>query len=191
MIAPGGRILWLRHIVKVIAENGVARELDGVSIDVTDRRRAEEARDAFARSLLDAHERERAFIARELHDDLGQNVALLALKLATVRQAIADAPTRRELDELIALTERIAVDLRRVSHGLHPSSLQVLGLGAAIRQLCAELAQHQSIAVECDVAAVPRDLDEAAAISLYRVVQESLRNVVKHSHAGRVHVRLW
>jgi PAS domain S-box-containing protein len=191
MIAADGRVVWLRNIVNVIAANGVARELVGVSVDITERKRAEEDRDAFARALLDAHEKERAFIARELHDDLGQSVALLALNLSGLGQQIADAPARRnELGELISLIDKIAVDLRRVSHGLHPSSLEILGLGPAIRQLCADLAQRQSIALDCDVAGIPRDLDKAVAISLYRVVQECLRNILKHSQAASARIRV-
>ena len=79
-----GRTVWLRNIVNVIAQNGVATEVLGVSIDITDRKRAEEARDEFARALADAQDNERAFIARELHDDLGQSIAMLALKLSAL-----------------------------------------------------------------------------------------------------------
>jgi PAS domain S-box-containing protein len=191
MIAADRRIVWLRNIVKVIAENGAAQELVGVSIDITDRKRAEETRDEFARALLSAHEQERAFIARELHDDLGQTVALLAVKLAALChdfEGAAEQPA--DVAALGSLVDKVAIDLRRVSHGLHPSSLDLLGLGAAIRQLCDELEQHHAISIHCEVQNIPRDLDRAVAMSLYRVGQECLRNVLKHSQATAARVHL-
>ena len=190
MLTADGRTVWLRNIVNVIAQNGVATEVLGVSVDITDRKRAEEARDEFARALWDAQDNERAFIARELHDHLGQSIAMLALKLSALGRR-HDAPERRqEIDAVIELADNLAVDLRRVSHGLHPSSLDLLGLGPAIRQLCDDISNRQSTAVTCELHDVPRALDRGVAICLYRVAQECLRNVLKHSHAAhaRVHV---
>ena len=106
-------------------------------------------------------------------------------------QRLHDAPERRqELAAVIELADKIAVDLRRVSHGLHPSSLDLLGLGPAIRQLCIDFSDRQSTAVTCEVQHVPRDLDRGVAICLYRVAQECLRNVLKHSHAAHARVQL-
>jgi len=191
MLTADGRTVWLRNIVNVIAQNGVATEALGVSIDITDRKRAEESRDEFARALADAQDNERAFIARELHDDLGQSIAMLALKLSALDERQHDAPERRqELGAVAELADNIAVDLRRISHGLHPSSLDLLGLGPAIRQLCADFSDRQSTAVTCEVQDVPRDLDRAVAICLYRVTQECLRNVLKHSRAAHARVQL-
>jgi PAS domain S-box-containing protein len=191
MLTADGSTVWLRNIVNVIAQNGVATEILGVSVDITDRKRAEEARDEFARALSDAQDKERAFIARELHDGLGQSIAMLALRLSALGQRLHDAPEgRQEIAGVIELTDSIAVDLRRVSHGLHPSSLDLLGLGPAIRQLCADFSGRQSTAVTCEVQNVPRDLDHAVAISLYRVAQECLRNVLTHSHAAHARVEL-
>ena len=191
MLTADGRTVWLRNIVNVVAQNGVATELIGVSTDITDRRLAEEARDAFARALSDAQENERAFIARELHDDLGQSIALLGLTVSALDRRLHDAPGgREEIAAVIELVDRIAVDLRRVSHGLHPSSLDLLGLGPAIRRLCADCSDRQSTAVTCEARNVPSDLDRAVAICLYRVAQECLRNVLKHSRAAHARVQL-
>jgi signal transduction histidine kinase len=88
------------------------------------------------------------------------------------------------------LAGNIAGDLHRVSRGLHPSSLDLLGLGSAIRRLCADLSDRHSTAVTCEVHNVPRDLGHAVAICLYRVAQECLRNLVKHSHASHARVNL-
>ena len=191
MLTADGRTVWLRNIVNVIAQRGVATEVIGVSIDITERKRAEQARDELARALTVAQDNERAFIARELHDDLGQSIAILALKLSALGQRLSDAPERRqEIVAAIELANKMAVDLRRVSHGLHPSSLDLLGLGPAIQQLCVDFSDRQSIAVTCAVQEVPPDLDRAVAICLYRVGQECLRNVLKHSHAAHARVQL-
>jgi len=190
MLTADGRTVWLRNIVSVIAPNGVATEVMGVSVDITDRKRAEDARDEFARALWNAQDNERAFIARELHDDLGQSIAMLALKLSALRQP-HDAPAQRqEIDAVIELADTLAVDLRRISHGLHPSSLDLLGLGSAIRQLCDDISARQPIAVTCELDNVPSALDRGVAICLYRVAQECLRNVLKHSHAAHAQVHV-
>ena len=175
MLTADGRTVWLRNIVSVIAPNGVATEVMGVSVDITDRKRAEEARDEFARALWNAQDNERAFIARELHDDLGQSIAMLALKLSGLRQPHEPPARRQQIDAVIELADKLAVDLRRISHGLHPSSLDLLGLGSAIRQLCDDVSARQSIAVACELHNVPSALDRGVAICLYRVVQECLR----------------
>lgn len=191
MISADGRTVWLRNIVSVIAQNGVPTEVLGVSVDITDRKRAEKARDEFARALASAQDNERAFIARELHDDLGQSIALLALQLSALGQRLPDAPEQyQEVAAVRELVDRIAADLRRVSHGLHPASLDLLGLGPAIRQLCADFSERLSTAVTCEVDEMPRDLDRALAICLYRVAQECLRNILKHSHAAHARVHL-
>jgi PAS domain S-box-containing protein len=191
MLTADGRTVWLRNLVNVTVQNGVATELLGVSVDITDRKRAEEARDGFARALSDAQDNERAFIARELHDDLGQSLAMLALKLSALGQRLHDAPERRqEIGTVTGLADKIAADLRRISHGLHPSSLDLLGLGPAIRQLCAEFSDQPSTAVTHEIHNIPLDLDGAVAICLYRVAQECLRNVLKHSHAAHARVQL-
>jgi PAS domain S-box-containing protein len=191
MLTADGRTVWLRNIVNVSAQHGVATELLGVSVDITERKRAEQARDEIARALSDAQENERAFIARELHDDLGQSVAMLALKLSALDERLQDTPDRRqELASVIELADKIALDLGRVSHGLHPSSLDLLGLGPAIRQLCRNFSDRQSTVITCEVDHVPGDVDRAVAICLYRVAQECLRNVLKHSHAAHARVQL-
>jgi len=191
MLTADGRTVWLRNIVSVIAPNGVATEVMGVSVDITDRKRAEEARDEFARALWNAQDNERAFIARELHDDLGQSIALLALKLSVVGQRLHDTPERRqEIDAVIELADTIVIDLRRISHGLHPSSLDLLGLGPAVRQLCNDFSGRQSTVVTCELQTLPGGIDRGVAICLYRVAQECLRNVLKHSHAAHASVHL-
>jgi len=128
-----------------------------------------------------------------LHDDINQRLALLANALQEAEQA-AEArkfPLQKQrLQELWHLTNEIATDIQHMSHQLHPSKLHYLGFAATVRDLCKEVAQQHKIEVECVVKDLPGNLEENVSLNLFRTVQESLRNVVKHSHARHVKVGL-
>jgi PAS domain S-box-containing protein len=165
----------------------------GSCIDITDRKFAEEALSTVGRRLMEAQEEERSRIARELHDDINQRLALLANQIQEFEQATSAKNTSappRGLQELWQLTNEIATDIQQISHQLHPSKLHFLGLAAAVRDLCRECSQQHKIKVECVVQDLPKDLEENTSLSLFRTVQESLRNAVKHSHARHVKVEL-
>jgi PAS domain S-box-containing protein len=165
----------------------------GSCIDITDRKLAEEALSAVGRRLMEAQEEERSRIARELHDDINQRLALLANGLQESEQAISanhDLLQEKSLHELWQLTNEIATDIQHISHRLHPSKLRYLGLGTTARDLCREFSAQHQIEVECMVRDLPENLDDNTSLSLFRVVQESLRNVVKHSRARHVKVEL-
>jgi signal transduction histidine kinase len=147
----------------------------------------------FGGRLLRAGEEERARIARELHDDINQRLALLANGLQEVEQAASASKGplhKHALRELRQLTSEIATDIQHMSHQLHPSKLHYLGLAAAVRDLCHEFAQQHKIEVEFVVRDLPEHFEENVSLNLFRVVQESLRNAVKHSHAHHVNVEL-
>jgi len=165
----------------------------GSCIDITDRKLAEEALSTVGRRLMEAQEEERSRIARELHDDINQRLALLANGLQEFDQATsAKIPTipQKGLQELWQLTSEIATDIQQISHQLHPSKLQFLGLAAAVRDLCREFSQQHKIKVECVVQDLPKDLEENISLSLFRTAQESLRNAVKHGRARHVKVEI-
>jgi PAS domain S-box-containing protein len=182
MIAADGRVVWLRNIVNVIAEGPQPREVVGVSVDITERKDAERVRDEFAGRLLTAQEEERRAIARELHDDIGQSVAFLNVTLDNLRQNIGSLDVIGELDGVSALAARIGKDVERVAQGLHPSSLDYLGLAGSVRRLCSEFRTRHT-AIECRIGDVPDDLGRAQVVTLYRVSQEALRNIAKHARA--------
>jgi PAS domain S-box-containing protein len=165
----------------------------GSCIDITDRKLAEEALSTVGRRLMEAQEEERSRIARELHDDINQRLALLANGLQEFEQAMsahnASVP-QKGLQELWQLTNEIATDIQHISHQLHPSKLHYLGLAAAVRDLCREFSQQHKIKIECVVQDLPQDLEENISLSLFRTAQESLRNAVKHSHARHVKVEM-
>jgi signal transduction histidine kinase len=165
----------------------------GCCIDISDQKEAKAALVELSGRLIQAGEDERVRVARELHDDINQRLALLANRVQECEQAASakdDALQTKELRTLWQLINEIATDIQHMSHQLHPSKLHYLGLAATVRDLCHEVSQQHKIEVECVVRDLPQDLEETASLSLFRIVQESLRNVVKHSHARHVKVQL-
>jgi two-component system, chemotaxis family, CheB/CheR fusion protein len=145
-----------------------------------------------ATGLLTAQEEERRRISRELHDDLNQRLAMLAVELETLEKdplSSADV-TRVRLAALRARTEAISDDVRRTAHQLHPSMVDHLGLPAALRSLCDDVSKQEKIRVSCQVRNVSAPIPTEIALCLYRVAQEALRNVATHSGAPRATLSL-
>lgn len=142
--------------------------------------------------LIGAHEEERTRLARALHDGLSQSMALLAVELEMVGQkppAAASEITTR-MNELSAQVKALSADVHRLSYGLHPAKLEQLGLTSAITGYCREMQQAHQLAVRCETNNVSRWLPPEVALCLYRVTQEALQNVVKHSGAKSASVEL-
>ncbi|MGI9073191.1 MAG: CheR family methyltransferase [Bryobacteraceae bacterium] len=152
--------------------------------------RTEEDLRALTASLFTSHDEERRRVARELHDDVSQQLAMLANDLEQLRQNIP--PTEAEMrDRLETLREGAATlseELRRISHALHPSILEDLGLPVALRSLVTEFAEREGMPSNFTHRNVPDVLSHEVSATLYRITQEALRNVAKH--AGRTHVRV-
>jgi signal transduction histidine kinase len=128
------------------------------------------------RRLLEAQEQERQRIARELHDDICQRLSVVAIKLkGSMRQEVAG----------------IASDVQALSHQLHSSRIELLGLAAAMRNFCAEFAIQQKAAVDFESDNMPAHVPSDVALCLYRVSQEALQNAAKHSGVLAFEVRLW
>jgi PAS domain S-box-containing protein len=165
----------------------------GCCLDITDERDIAEAASDLSGRLIQAQEGERSRIARELHDDITQRMALLTngiqeLDLPRIRLTV---PQRKhQIRALKNLADEIAADLQFLSRQLHPSKLQYLGLSAAIRSLCREMSSRHKLDVTCVVRDVPDKLPEAISLNLFRTAQESLQNVVKHSRAQHASVEL-
>jgi len=142
--------------------------------------------------LITAREEERARIARDLHDDIGQRVASLSIGLSRAQRQIPEAPnaTRQTLSALEQQTSQLSADLRHLSHELHPSALEHLGLLEALRERCDDFSQQNDVAVRLDVSETWREVSDAFALCLYRVAQEALRNVATHARAHNVTVSL-
>jgi len=147
---------------------------------------------AEAGRLLQAQETEARRIARELHDDLGQGLALLTVKMDLLRQKPPDAPDQlgARMQELLVQIKQLSSSVRNLSHQLHPSKLEQLGLVAAIGDLCRELAHNHGLKIEFTHDQVPAAISPDASVCLYRIAQEALRNAIKHSGAQQAEVAL-
>jgi signal transduction histidine kinase len=145
------------------------------------------------RRLIAAQEQERARIARELHDDIGQRLALLANQLEQLPKRIPDLQfeARGWIGELQKDTSQIAIDIQSLSHELHSSKLKYLGIAAAMKSLCHEFGAQQNVKTEFKSHNVPNALSPDTSLCLFRVLQEALRNSVKHSGAQHFTVELW
>lgn len=149
-----------------------------------------------AGKLLIAQEEERRYIARELHDDLNQQVASLALGLGKLERQLPEAneSVRAQIAKLEDRTNRLCDRIRRLSHELHSSTLEHVGLEAALRSLCTQFSEQEDIRINFEAEGGAREVCSAllpdVAHCLYRVAQESLRNIAKHSGAKSAEVKL-
>lgn len=168
-------------------------------IDITERKRAEgvsresqrELRTLSAR-LLQAQETERRRIARELHDDLNQSLALIAVELDLLARD-PDGPGAARNGRVHELSDRVkelSSAVHELSHRLHPAKLEQLGLVTSLRGLCNELSHVHGLGLELAAEQVPSSIPVDTALCLYRIAQEALRNVVKHSGARHARVEL-
>ena len=163
----------------------------GVILDVTSRTNIEDALRAVSGRLIEAQEQERTRIARELHDDMGQRIALLAVELDRLKGNLGTPgpELQQDIEFLAQLAAETAANIQALSHTLHSSKLEILGISAAMKSLCAEVARQNHTDIEC-VADGSIFLPQNISLCIYRVLQEALHNAVKHSRAERVFVRL-
>ena len=164
----------------------------GCCIDIDDQKQTELARTELSRRLMTAQEAERTRIARELHDGIGQALALLGIQMQTASQPAALRLGKKNpgLQELCGKLKEIGNQVSRLSHQLHSSELEFLGLAVAVKSLCREFSEQYRIKVECVCSDIPEELNNDVALSFLRIVQEALHNVAKHSHATVVHVEV-
>ena len=164
----------------------------GSCVDITDRKLAEEALSSVSRRLIDAQEQERTRIARELHDDINQRIAMLGIELDMLQQQLpsSSAEVRSRLEELHQLTADIGAEVQGISHQLHSSKLEYLGLVAACQSFCREIADWHKVEVDFTAENIPPTLAQEIALCLFRVLQESLTNAIKHSGAERFEAHL-
>jgi signal transduction histidine kinase len=158
--------------------------------DITEQKRAHETLSSVNRRLIEAQEQERSRIARELHDDIAQRLAVLAFEV----DDLTASSTAAFRDKTIALKGRvseIASDVQGLSHELHSPRLRLLGLAGAMRAFCEQAARQHAATVDFEAHDVPNRVPPEVSLCLFRVLQEAVHNAAKHSGVQRVQARLW
>ena len=188
-----GQYRWMLDIgVPRFHEDGSFAGYIGSCVDITEQKLAEEALSSISRRLIDAQEQERSRIARELHDDINQRLALVAMGLDRQRGDLRTTTRdmRSAMGKAIKQISDIVSDVHMISHRLHSSKLDTVGLAAAAAGFCRELSKQQNVEVDFQCDGIARELPEALAICMFRVLQEALQNAVRHSGAKHFKVSL-
>jgi PAS domain S-box-containing protein len=193
MLRPDGSVVWLEKSARAFFdEHGKLLRMIGMVADITQRKLAEAALASVSGRLIEAQEQERSRIGRELHDDIGQRLALLAIELHELHNDPLILPgVRSRMGEIQKQISEIAADIQSLSHELHSAKLQYLGIAGAMRGFCREFGEQQKVEVDFQTHDLPGPLSADTSLCFFRVLQESLHNAVKHSGAKHFEVRLW
>ncbi len=220
LTAADGRTVWIHEVVNAVSsDNGEAPILRGFMIDITKSKQAEELLDQqreslqeseaalrisqqrlqeLAGKLITAQEEERRRLAREIHDDLTQRLAGLSSKTGFLVQEFADTAseetaskeTGQVLEEVHQELVRLSGDVHALSHELHPSMLEHLGLEDALRWECESFSSRSGVEATFSSTAVPEEVSKELGICLYRIAQEALNNVARHADTNKASVSL-
>jgi len=191
-IRPDGKTcFWLAYKFPFREASGQLF-VGGIAVDIAEQKTLEESLRAVSGRLIHAQEEERARIARELHDDFSQRVVILGMGLERLRERLpkSEVEGSARVQEMLEQTQELSADIHSLSHQLHPTILEHIGLVSALQELCKEIGGKYKMEVQftkCDPGLeIPKD----TVLCLFRVAQEALGNIVKHSQAKRVQVEL-
>ena len=200
-VRAAGERFWVNMAFSLVRDDVThqPRSLTAVARDITFLKRAEQElrdaavlRDDLSRRMMDAQEASRTSIARELHDDIGQSLAVLKIQMLRAGQPVSGSPEmmHASLKDLSVKLEKIINKVSRLSHDLHSSELELLGLAVAVKGHCRECSEQLGIPIDCSCDHLQEKLDGMVALAFLRVLQEAMHNAVKHSSAKSMTVRL-
>jgi signal transduction histidine kinase len=193
------KIVSFYLIYLAVIKTGLTKPYTLFARDITSRKEAEEAVQKsqnslrnFAGKLITAQEEERRLLAREMHDDLTQRLALLAIDAGKleIESQQGDSPMRAKLQEMKKKIIKLSKDIHDITRQIHPAILDDLGLVDAIKSECDIFTQREEIQVEYEAKNVPGSIPRNIAICIYRITQESLRNIAKHAETDKASVSL-
>ena len=193
MVRPDGTTRWITARGEALSDTtGGIVGLRGTAQDITERKLSEEALAGMSGKLLEAQEQERTRIARELHDDVSQQLALLSGEIHQIQEAlpVSARELRNRVNELRKRTSEISTSVHSLSHELHSSRLEYLGLVSAMSGFCKEFGEKHKVKVDFDSEGMPATVPQEISICLFRVMQEGLHNAVKHSGVRLFEVKL-
>jgi PAS domain S-box-containing protein len=193
MVLPDGTKRWLfaRGETQRDTEGRIV-QLRGTVQDIAERKAAEEERRYLSGRLIAAHEEERTRIARELHDDVSQRMALLQIGLEQFKLEANNisSEARQKVNKTVEIAAEVSSNIHDLSHRLHSSKLDALGLVPSLTGLFRELSESHQLQVQFAHDGIPNQIPKDVTLCLFRIVQEALRNVVKHSETSEVKVKL-
>jgi PAS domain S-box-containing protein len=190
----GGTTQWIRWEIRPWrTPSGVVGGILIFAEDITRRKQMEEAISGVSGRLIEAQERERGRIARDLHDDICQQLALVSIGLDQVQRKLPDSVSehRSHVGELRKRIIDISTDVQMMSHELHSAKLSYLSTAVAMKGFCREFGEHHKFEIEFERCDLPRQLPPDVSLCLFRVLQEALHNAAKHSGVKRFAVQLW
>jgi PAS domain S-box-containing protein len=193
MVRSDGAVRWFAARGQCYGgSNGDAARVFGMAADITDRKLAAEALSTVSRRLIEAQEQERTRIARELHDDISQQLALLTVQIERMRRdpSSSIAELSSEFQAILHRAKGLGKDVHGISHRLHSSSLELLGIGLAAEGFCKELSEQLGVLIGFECNDVPPGVPKDVSLCLFRVLQESLNNAVKYSGVKQFQVQL-
>ena len=160
--------------------------------DISERRKSEEALAGMSRKLIEAQEQERTRIARELHDDINQRLALMAIEMEIAKQNPPNSAGRmsRLLTEFQNRITEVSSQVHTMSHQLHSSQLLHMGVAVAMNSFCCELAERQNLQIDFSHDDLPKAVSSEVSLCLFRIMQEALHNAAKHSNVRHIEVKL-
>jgi signal transduction histidine kinase len=161
----------------------------GSAIDTTEQKLAQEALEKVSGQLIEAQEKERSRIARDLHDDICQRLALLSMEIAAAN-CDSKGSSFAKLEGIRRHCSEIAADVQSLSHQLHSSALEYLGLTSAVRGFCKEIEKQHGVSIAFSDSHVPKPLPKDVSLCLFRVTQEGIHNAVKYSGSRQYLVNL-
>ena len=164
----------------------------GTCVDISEQKEAEEAARDLAGRVINAQEQERARLARDLHDDVTQRLARLAIDAGRIERAHSlDAETEHLITGVREGLVRLSEDVHAISYELHPSAVIDVGLVEALRAECEQVSARAPIVAKMTLRNLPAAIPSDMAIGLFRIAQEALRNAVRHGRASKANVFLW
>jgi PAS domain S-box-containing protein len=182
---------WIKvSLIPVRDHSGKVTGAVSLVADITESRRSEQILRDLSSRLIKAQEEERSRVARELHDDLSQKVALLSIELDYAERHIAnrDLDLTPTIQKARTTAEDISEDIHRISHQLHPSRLDHLGLVKAVKAYLQEISILHDLEIDFRSEGFPSNLPKDVTLCVFRIIQESLRNVIKHSGAHKAEI---
>jgi signal transduction histidine kinase len=184
---------WLHFTAAPIKDSkgGVIGAVETLQ-DITETKNAEGRIKSLSRQIIDIQEKERESISREIHDNVGQLLSAIKMALSRTYKKIPDelATIKDQLSELSDLVNKTIKEIRGLSHTLHPPLIEDLGIASALEELCEDFKSYSEINITWDIEQIQTPLQSITKITIYRLFQEGLNNILKHSRATKVYLAL-